>query len=110
MWLVVAIEGLLLLFSGWWLPEVPMMTHVIGLLWCANAIATWFAYRKPALALISGLLLFIGNAVNLQSQTRDGFSLSYFLYMHSTELLYVIAAALLWFSISRKSAFERGEG
>jgi CHASE2 domain-containing sensor protein len=36
------IEGILLLFTGWWLPEAPILLRLMGAVWLIVCVSTYF--------------------------------------------------------------------
>jgi hypothetical protein len=104
MGICLAVQGFILLFSGWWLPEVPFSVHLTGIIWLASAIAMVFIEKYPAIPVALGITMFVLQTVLLQrSAMEKADSVGFFLYQHSTELLYLIAAIVL-FVISRTAS------
>ena len=45
-----ALAGLLLLSTGWWLPEVSLPVRLLGVGWLLVCVATGFIKQRPVLA------------------------------------------------------------
>jgi hypothetical protein len=79
--LVVAlgIEGLLLLFTGWWLPEAAASLKAVGFGWLFACIATGFRKRRPYVQL---LMIFLWGVVSVWRwwTTTSDRSIEWFLY------------------------------
>src|ERR1700722_16263130 len=73
------LAGLLLLSTGWWLPEVSVASRLLGICWLLVCIATGFIWRKPYLQLAS-TWLWLGISVWWWWTTTDEKSLDWFLY------------------------------
>ncbi len=73
------LAGLLLLSTGWWLPEVAVPTRSLGLCWLLVCIATGFIWRKPYLQLASAWIWFFVS-IWWWWTTTDEKALEWFLY------------------------------
>ena len=54
-----SIEGLLLLFTGWWLPEVSTSVRLVGISWLLVCVATSFVHKKPYVLIVSVWIRFL---------------------------------------------------
>jgi hypothetical protein len=73
------IGGLLLLSTGWWLPEVNGATRSLGFCWLLVCIATGFIWRKPYWQLAAAWLWFLVSGWWWWTTTAEK-SLEWFLY------------------------------
>jgi hypothetical protein len=97
------IAGLLLLFTGWWLPETSTPLQIItGLSWLALSVATYFIRTKPSLQLAAAWLWFACSAWNWW-KTTDQRSVIWFLIQNALAILILAFSHLVVLNIARSS-------
>ena len=93
-----SIEGLLLLFTGWWLPDVTISLKLVGLCWVLVCATTAFIGRIPYVQILSVWLWLLVSIWHWSSTTEER-SMSWFLYQHLFPLLVLTCShliVLLW--------------
>jgi hypothetical protein len=96
------IAGLLLLFTGWWLPETSTPVHIIGLAWLLVCVATYFIRTRPYFQLASAWVLF-GCSIWSRWKTSDEHSFEWFLYRNVLSLLILVFSHLVAVNIVKNS-------
>lgn len=84
-----AIEGILLLFSGFPFPGQSPLLYAVGAIWTLTSLSMFFYRRKPSVTTALGCLLFTVNAYDLWFHTNEEKSLLWFLYQHCVEIAFV---------------------
>ena len=96
------IAGLLLLFTGWWLPETSTPLQVTGVSWLALCVATYFIGTKPYLQLAAAWLWFACSTWNWW-KTTDEHSVVWFLFQNVLAILILVFSHLVVVNIARSS-------
>jgi hypothetical protein len=100
-----AIAGVLLLFTGWWLPETPTHLDVTGLAWLLLCVATYFVRTRPYLQLAAAWLWLACSVWNWR-RTIDEHSVAWFLCQTVLSILILVFSHLVVANIA-KSARSR---
>lgn len=93
-----SMEGLLLLFTGWWLPEVSISLRLVGLFWLLVCIMTFFINKWPYMQIASVWLWFLILIWSWWS-VKEERSLFWFLFQNIFPLIALISShfkALRW--------------
>jgi hypothetical protein len=96
------IAGLLLLFTGWWLPEASAPVQISGLAWLLLCVATYFIRTKPHLQLVTAWL-WLACSTWSWWKTTDEHSVIWLLYQNVLSLLIVVFSHLVVIRIARNS-------
>jgi hypothetical protein len=96
------IAGLLLLFTGWWLPETSAPVHIIGLAWLLLCVATYFIRTRPYLQLATAWLWFACSTWSWW-KTTDEHSVVWFLCQNVLSLLILVFSHLVVVNIVKNS-------
>jgi hypothetical protein len=96
------IAGLLLLFTGWWLPETSTPLQVTGLSWLALCVATYFIRKQPYLQLAAAWLWFACSTWNWW-KTTDAHSAIWFLVQSILAIVILIFSHLVVANVARSS-------
>jgi hypothetical protein len=97
-----AVEGILLLFSGFPLPGQPTLLYVVGGIWALTFFSMFIFRRQPSLTTALGCLLFAVNAYDLWFHSNEEKSLPWFLYQHSVEIAFIGLSCLGLVLIQRR--------
>ena len=95
MTLCLALEGVVLAGSGF-----PYYVHmfpgilVLGLTWLLTIVSCFFYSTKPILVILAQGMTFLINSLRLWRVDPSTHDLDWFLYMHSPELLFLLAACI----------------
>jgi hypothetical protein len=106
-----SIEGLLLLFSGWWLPEVSLSLRLVGIFWLLVCIMTVFINRKPYMQIASVWIWFLTLIWAWWSATEER-SLVWFLFQNMFPLIALVSShfkALPWNTSGRMAGISRSK-
>ena len=98
-----AIEGILLLFTGWWLPEVPILLRLTGVAWLVVCVSTYFIRTSPTVQLTTAWLFLLVSVWNWWKVT-DERSMPWFLYQNVLPVLTLVSSHLT--VISRRQKIE----
>ena len=96
------IAGLLLLFTGWWLPETSAPLPITGLSWLALCVATYFIRTKPYLQLAAAWLWFACSTWNGWKTTHEH-SAIWFLVQSVLSILILVFSHLVAINIVKSS-------
>jgi hypothetical protein len=95
MTLCLALEGVVLAGSGF-----PYYVHmfpgilVLGLTWLLTIVCCFFYFKNPILVILAQGMTFLINSLRLWRVDPSTHDLDWFLYMHSPELLFLLAACI----------------
>ena len=92
-----AFEGLIIALSGFPSPGLPIEVYVVGIVWLALCLSTFYYQKKPQFALISGWVMLVATSISTYRNPGVSHSVLGFLYRHSVELLYIAASHLGYF-------------
>jgi hypothetical protein len=101
-------EGTILAFMGFpWL-SAHGYVNVVGFVWAVTCVSlvVGVIIRRPILAVVSSLVLFLVSAVTTWFYSSEEKTLVWFLYQHSLELCIIAAAHVLYFSSKTKKTHE----
>ena len=88
-------EGFVLAAEGFpYYEHLTLIVRVLGLVWVLTVASCFVYYRRPIFAIIGGGGIFIINSISLWRSDAETHQLDWFLYMHSVELLFLVAACL----------------
>ena len=89
-----SIEGLLLLFTGWWLPDVAISLRLVGLCWVIVCATTVFIRKIPYVQILSVWLWLPISIWHWLSITEER-SVGWFFYQHLFFLLVLTCSHLI---------------
>lgn len=89
-----SIEGLFLLFTGWWLPEVSTSLRFLGLCWLLVCVTTCFIRKRPYVQIASVWLWLLISIWHWWSITEER-SLVWFLYQHVFPIMALVSSHLM---------------
>jgi hypothetical protein len=88
-----AFEGMILAIQGFpFYEHVPRLTFILGLMWPVTVTSCFVFRRWPVFAIAGGVAILVTNSVALWTRDPSTHQFTWFLYMHSVELLFLIAA------------------
>ncbi|MGD0443279.1 MAG: hypothetical protein ABSA39_05015 [Edaphobacter sp.] len=97
------LAGLLLLFTGWWLPETSTPLQVVtGLSWLALCVSTYFIRLRPYIQLAAAWLWFACSAWNWW-KTTDAHSVAWFLAQSVLAVFILVFSHIVVVHIARSS-------
>jgi hypothetical protein len=96
------IAGLLLLFTGWWVPETSAPVQIRGVAWLLLCIATYFVRKTPYLQLAAAWLWFACSTWSWWKTTNER-SITRFLIQNILSLLILVFSHLVVINIAKSS-------
>jgi hypothetical protein len=100
-----SIAGMLLSFTGWWLPEVSTSLRLIGITWLLVCVATCFMRTRPYIQL-SVVWLWVMLSAWDWWQTTDDRSVVWFLYMNMLQVVTLVLSHLVVLGQPQKVRIE----
>lgn len=102
MGICLAVEGIILLFSGFPLPGQPGLLYAVGALWAMTSFSMLFFRRRPLATTVLGCLLLAVNAYDLWFHSNEEKSVPWFLYQHSVEIAFIAFSCIGFALLGRR--------
>jgi len=105
--LCLTFEGLIIVFSGFPFPGLPIDLYAEGIVWLGTCVSAFFYPKRPLFALILGWIMLILTSVSMRNDPGVSHSASGYLYSHSLELIFIVASHLGYFTVLRRQSLSR---
>ena len=96
-------HGFFLMFSGWWLPEVPLLLKAAGISWVIACVSAAFAIKRPYLQ-FGAISLWLFVSCWQWWTVTDERSFQWFLYQNMLPLIAIASSSVLCLKSKRQPA------
>jgi hypothetical protein len=105
--LCLGIEGLIVLFSGFPFPGLPVDVYLVGVVWLGICFSTFHYPKRPIFTLMLGWIMLVMTSFIFRNDPTESHSAGWFLYRHSVELLFIAASNLGYFAVPRNRTLQK---